>query len=108
MPFMSSIFTILFAIVILGGSGNIAGVLLGAFLLVGLQDAFRGFESARMLAFGAAMMLMMIFRPQGLLPPRRRHYGVASLVGRYPSGLCEDFSMAGRNGKRRAPEAENP
>jgi branched-chain amino acid transport system permease protein len=99
---------ILFAIVILGGSGNIAGVLLGAFLLVGLQDAFRGFESARMLAFGAAMMLMMIFRPQGLLPPRRRHYGVASLVGRYPSGLDEDFSLAGRNGKRRAPETEKP
>jgi branched-chain amino acid transport system permease protein len=78
---------IVFAIVILGGGGNIAGVLLGTFLMVGLQDAFRSFESARMLAFGAAMMLMMIFRPQGLLPPRRRHYGVDSFVGKYPSGL---------------------
>ena len=33
---------ILFAIVILGGSGSIAGVVLGAFLLIGLQDVFRG------------------------------------------------------------------
>ena len=98
---------ILFAIVILGGSGNIAGVLIGAFLLIGLQDLFRelenaraavfgmlglgdalkGIENARMLVFGAAMVLMMIFRPQGLLSPRRRHYDVAALVGRYPSGL---------------------
>ncbi|MCC8193163.1 MAG: branched-chain amino acid ABC transporter permease [Deltaproteobacteria bacterium] len=95
---------ILFAIVILGGSGNIAGVLVGAFLLVGLQDVFRSFESARMLVFGAAMMLMMVFRPQGLLPPRRRHYDVDALVDRYPSGLDEGFSLSGRNGKKRAGE----
>ena len=78
---------ILFAIVILGGSGSIAGVILGAFLIVGLQDVFRGFESARMFVFGGAMMLMMIFRPQGLLPPRRRRYDAKSLVGKYPSGI---------------------
>jgi len=95
---------ILFAIVILGGSGNIAGVLVGAFLLMGLQDLFRSFESARMLVFGAAMMLMMIFRPQGLLPPRRRHYDVDALVGRYPSGLDAGFSLTGRNGKKHAKE----
>lgn len=78
---------ILFAIVVLGGSGSIAGVLLGAFLIVGLQDVFRGFESARMFVFGGAMMLMMIFRPQGLLPPRRRRYDAKVLVGVYPSGI---------------------
>ncbi|GHV54287.1 branched-chain amino acid ABC transporter permease [Deltaproteobacteria bacterium] len=90
---------ILFAIVILGGNGNIAGVLVGAFLLVGLQDVFRGFESARMLIFGLAMMLMMIFRPQGILPPRRRAYDVASLVGRYPSGLLASYTPNGKNDK---------
>lgn len=78
---------ILFAIVILGGSGSIAGVLLGAFLIVGLQDVFRGFESARMFVFGGAMMAMMIFRPQGLLPPRRRRYDARALVGKYPRGI---------------------
>jgi branched-chain amino acid transport system permease protein len=85
---------ILFAIVILGGKGSIAGVLFGSFLLIGLQDVFRGFESARMLVFGGAMMLMMIFRPQGLLPPRRRHYDVQPLVGRFPSGIPESGSTA--------------
>lgn len=97
---------ILFAIVILGGSGNIAGVLVGAFLLIGLQDLFRGFESARMLVFGGAMMLMMIFRPQGIFPPRRRRYDVEALVDRYPSGLAPDY-IPGRNGKRHAPKQED-
>ena len=78
---------ILFAIVILGGSGSIAGVVLGAFLLIGLQDVFREFESARMLIFGAAMMVMMIICPQGLLPPRRRFYNARFLVGRFPRGV---------------------
>ena len=78
---------ILFAIVILGGSGSIAGLVLGAFLLIGLQDVFREFESARMLIFGAAMMVMMIICPQGLLPPRRRFYNARFLVGRFPRGV---------------------
>ena len=81
------IVVILFAIVILGGSGSIAGVVLGAFLLIGLQDVFREFESARMLIFGAAMMVMMIICPQGLLPPRRRFYNARFLVGRFPRGV---------------------
>lgn len=94
---------ILFAIVILGGSGSIAGVILGAFLLVGLQDVFRGFESARMLVFGAAMMLMMIFRPQGLLPPRRRRYAAAALVGKYPSGIGPEKKPSSGENRETAP-----
>ncbi len=86
---------ILFAIVILGGSGSIAGVLLGSFLVVGLQDVFRGFESARMLVFGAAMMLMMIFCPRGLMPPRRRFYDARSLVGVFPPGVPRSSSAKG-------------
>ena len=74
---------ILFAIVILGGSGSNAGVILGAFLLVGLQDLFRGFDIARMLFFGSALVAMMIFRPQGLLPPRRRRYNSPRLLGKF-------------------------
>ena len=57
---------LLFAIVILAGSGSIKGVLLGSFLMITLLELFRDFGSARMLVFGAAMMAMMIFRPQGL------------------------------------------
>lgn len=68
---------ILFSIVILGGAGSIPGVLLGAFLLIGLPEIFRGLAEYRMLVFGAAMVLMMIFRNQGLLPPRPKHYDVS-------------------------------
>jgi branched-chain amino acid transport system permease protein len=63
-----------FTIVILGGSGSIPGVILGAFLIVGLPEIFRQFASARMLIFGAAMVIMMIFRPSGILPPLPRIY----------------------------------
>jgi branched-chain amino acid transport system permease protein len=78
---------ILFAIVILGGAGSIAGVILGAFLLIGLQDLFRDFSSARMLLFGAAMIAMMIFRPQGLLPARRRRYDARRHLGKFSSAI---------------------
>ncbi len=70
---------ILFMIVILGGAGNMAGVLLAAFLVIGLPELFREFSSARMLVFGLVMVLMMVFRPQGLLPARERRF---ALVGR--------------------------
>jgi len=71
---------ILFTIVILGGSGSIPGVILGAFLLVGLPEIFRGLAEYRMLVFGAAMVLMMIFRNQGLLPPGPKNYNVAKML----------------------------
>ena len=73
---------VLFMIVILGGSGSIPGVLLGAFLIIGLPEIFREFASARMLIFGAAMMIMMVFRPQGLLPLRVQRFTTAGLAGR--------------------------
>ena len=73
---------ILFTIVILGGAGSIPGVILGAFLLVGLPEIFRGLAEYRMLVFGAAMVLMMIFRNQGLLPPGPKRY----LVSTPPAG----------------------
>jgi len=63
---------VIFIIVILGGSGNIAGVLLGTFLIIGLPELFRGFANARMWFFGLAMMIMMIFRTEGILPHRPR------------------------------------
>lgn len=71
--FMESV--ILFAVVILSG-GSQAGVLVSVFLFIGLPEALREFASARMLIFGLAMMIMMIWRPQGLLPPLPRRYRV--------------------------------
>lgn len=72
--FMESV--IIFAVVILSG-GSMLGVLVSAFLFIGLPELLREFSNARMLIFGLAMMLMMIWRPQGLLPPRPRRYQAA-------------------------------
>jgi branched-chain amino acid transport system permease protein len=69
---------VMFMIVLLGGSGSIPGVILGAFLVVGLPEVFREFATARMLIFGAAMVAMMIFRTEGILPPLPRKYPPAA------------------------------
>jgi branched-chain amino acid transport system permease protein len=53
--------------VVLGGMGSIPGIILGALLLITLPEVFRDFQDYRMVAFGAALVLMMVFRPQGLL-----------------------------------------
>jgi branched-chain amino acid transport system permease protein len=71
---------LMFTLVILGGAGSIPGVLLGAFLVIGLPEVFRGFANARMLIFGAAMVAMMIFRTQGILPARPRRYDMDKLI----------------------------
>lgn len=67
---------VMFTIVILGGSGSILGVVVGAFLIIGLPEVFRGLESGRMLIFGLAMIIMMIFRSEGLIPPLPQKYKI--------------------------------
>ena len=56
------------AMVILGGMGSVLGVILGATIIVALPEVFRDLSVYRLLAFGALMMVVMIVRPQGLLP----------------------------------------
>ena len=70
---------IMFMIVILGGSGSIPGVLLGAILIIGLPELFQGLQQYRLLIFGIVLVVMMIFRPQGILPPGPRKYPVDKL-----------------------------
>ncbi len=67
---------VLFALVILGGSGNMMGVIVGAFLMIGLPEIFRELSNARLLVFGVAMIVMMIFRPRGLIPEKPRYYEI--------------------------------
>lgn len=66
---------IMFCIVVLGGTGSIPGVFVGTLGMVVLPELLRNVLSAvlewRMLIFGAAMVAMMIFRPEGLWPHRR-------------------------------------
>jgi len=60
------------AAVVLGGAGNIPGVILGAFLVGWVPEVSREFSQYRVLVFGAVLVALMIFRPQGLWPSRIR------------------------------------
>jgi branched-chain amino acid transport system permease protein len=60
------------AIVILGGMGSIPGVIVGTLLLIGLPGLLDEFEEYRLLIYGAALILVMVLRPQGLVPNVRR------------------------------------
>jgi branched-chain amino acid transport system permease protein len=60
------------AVVILGGMGSIPGVAVGTLLLIGLPGLLDEFEEYRLLIYGAALIMVMILRPQGLVPNVRR------------------------------------
>ena len=64
------------AMVVLGGLGSIAGALIGAAVITVFPEILRSlpdqFQESRYMIFGAALVIMMIFRPQGIIPSRRR------------------------------------
>ena len=62
---------LILAIVVLGGLGSIAGVIIAAFILTLLPELLRDFADYRILAFGILMVLMMIWRPRGLIATKR-------------------------------------
>ena len=64
---------IILAIVVLGGMGSQLGVILAAIVMILLPELMREFSEYRMLMFGLLMVVMMIWRPQGLLPMQRPH-----------------------------------
>jgi branched-chain amino acid transport system permease protein len=59
-------------VVVLGGLGSLRGVIAGGLVLVGLPGLLREFEEFQALLFGAALVGIMIWRPQGLIPNVRR------------------------------------
>lgn len=63
---------LLVAAVVLGGMGTVPGALLGSTLLFVIPEKLRAFQNTRLLLFGIALILIMRFRPQGLIPSRRR------------------------------------
>jgi branched-chain amino acid transport system permease protein len=69
---------IVLAMVVLGGMGGIWGPIVGAAAMVFLPEYFRFLGDGRFVVFGAALVLIMIFRPSGLIPSRRR---AAELTG---------------------------
>ena len=68
--FLESAF--LLSAVVLGGMGTVGGVLIGAVLLKLLPEKLRFFSEYRLLLFGLLLVLMMRFRPEGLVPSQRR------------------------------------
>lgn len=65
---------IILCVVVLGGLGSIKGVILGAIVIILLPEYLRAFSEFRMLVFGMALVLMMIFRPGGFIPAKRQAY----------------------------------
>ncbi len=84
------------AAVVVGGAGNRWGVLIGAFLVVYLPERFRGFEDWRVLAFGLALMVLAVYRPEGILPPgrQRRAKKMEQEIEALEEGLDEDGEVA--------------
>ena len=62
---------IIVAIVVLGGMGSQTGVVLASIFLIGITEMFRDLEQYRMIAFGGAMVLIMVFKPKGILANRK-------------------------------------
>jgi len=75
-------------IIIIGGMGSIPGVVLGAVFIIGLPELFREFAEYRFLLYGIALILVMHWRPEGLMP---------SKVGRQELHQ-EDLPMEGESG----------
>ena len=75
--FMES--AMILSMVVLGGMGSIVGVVIAAVILILAPEYLRAFSEYRMLLFGAIMVIMMIFRPQGLVTGERRKYHITAL-----------------------------
>jgi branched-chain amino acid transport system permease protein len=60
------------ALIIIGGLGSIPGVIIGAIVLIGLPEILRPISDYRLLAYSALLVVMMLVRPEGLIPSTRR------------------------------------
>ena len=65
---------LILCMVVLGGMGSIPGVIIGALILILLPEYLRAFSDYRLLLFGGILVVMMVFRPGGLIPKRRKEY----------------------------------
>lgn len=74
------------ALIIVGGMGSLPGVVVGSLFLVGLPELLREFSDFRFLVYGAALMAMMILRPEGLWPSAARRRELREEVDRVPEG----------------------
>lgn len=69
---------VILCVVVIGGMGSIPGVIAGALIFILTPEYLRAFSEYRMLIFGIALVMMMIFRPGGIIPKIRRVYKFAA------------------------------
>jgi branched-chain amino acid transport system permease protein len=81
------------SLIIVGGMGSLPGIVVGALAMVGLPELLREFAEYRMLVYGAVIVAMMLFRPQGLWP---------DVV------VAREIEEAKEPGKRKPSPAEQP
>lgn len=67
------------SLIIIGGLGSIPGVIIGSFALIALPDILRTFSDFRLLLYGLLLVIMMIARPEGFIPSRRRQMELHTL-----------------------------
>lgn len=83
------------ALIIVGGMGSLPGVVVGSLFLVGLPELLREFSDFRFLVYGAALMVMMILRPEGLRPAAAQRRELHEDVERVPEGELAKVEEAG-------------
>ena len=81
--------------VVLGGMGSVPGVILGAVLLAFLPEVLRGVAEYRLIVFGAAMVALMQYRPQGLWPSARHLMEFGEEKGQNPARMTDTDARIG-------------
>lgn len=95
--FMDS--AMILSMVVLGGMGSISGVVVAALVLTLAPEYLRALSGYRMLVFGALMVLMMIFRPQGLIPSRKRTYRPRGVQAGKPGEEADAAAASAQGGR---------
>ncbi len=95
------------ALIIVGGMGSNPGVVLGAIFLIGVPELFREFSEYRFLFYGVALIAVMRFRPEGLLPSKitRRELHTVEELAEEVAEPAVDVELAGERVGARGSEA---
>jgi branched-chain amino acid transport system permease protein len=83
------------SMVVLGGQGSIIGSIIGGFVIAALPELLRAFSEYRMVIYGAAMVFMMIFRPEGMWGRKKRKRNLYKLKIKAVRGDKHDKNTAG-------------
>jgi branched-chain amino acid transport system permease protein len=71
---------LILTMVVIGGMGSIVGAIVGAGLVTLVPEIFRSLTDYRFFIFGLALVIVMVFRPQGLVPSKRRKLELGGAV----------------------------